>query len=624
MDKKACCSGAPTAHSKGDHHHSHHHGGAHDTHNHDDSKSAITCCSSHKSSLAPAAITSHRSHEDTHVHNSSSICLAVVREDGADVVIFDASGAPRTFKHKGDIRNLCFKTHGFGMADDLLTPCFDEDGNHGSPEEDCFCGIDTPHLHAHLYDPTVCQEHNVGDNSIHFLASQTLHPIQDTVDGDFSIGVSEYMPKECNSDQVSGHVKPSHKHHWRRMHKVKHDDHVDYLVHNTETGDLHLEHPCGDCGKDDVHGSFRSVGQRRLKRSHGGDIKLLFFEVAQSPFSLLEYFHSAFELRSDRVAAVTPLRTSPRSSSQKSLPKATSKKTTVSSTLFCSRICCASECPAINKILTPLPGVDKILINVTMKQVIVKHDPLIVSAADLEKALNKENMGASVKRDGAIAAGISTSSTSERMGRSQFYVANICCASEIPAINAIVDTIQGVKSVSVNTTTKTVYVDHDCSAVSARTICDALNDQSFGAEVRFDAATSATSARSTFVESKLTLQLDADPDTEILTAFLSGFDSSQMESFYVDVPSKNITVSHNPFSLTAQAVAQALQSETGLLVSVCIDGADPERWKLPKLVDQPDDLEKDELLTFPKPFVLLSGALWIVSMMHYQGGKWYV
>jgi hypothetical protein len=69
---------------------------------------------------------------------SSSLCLAVIRETGADVILFDKSGVPRTFRYNGtkeDFSKLCFDSHGMdGWMSHLLTPCFDEDGNHGNPE----------------------------------------------------------------------------------------------------------------------------------------------------------------------------------------------------------------------------------------------------------------------------------------------------------------------------------------------------------------------------------------------------------------------------------------------------------------------------------------------------------
>ena len=86
----------------------------------------------------------------------------------------------------------------------------------------------------------------------------------------------------------------------KRLHKVQHDDHVDYLMHNAETGQLHLEHPCESCGQDDVHGRFKAVGKRRIRKS-GSDIQMQFFEVAARPFNVLDCLTDLFEVSSDRV-----------------------------------------------------------------------------------------------------------------------------------------------------------------------------------------------------------------------------------------------------------------------------------------------------------------------------------
>ena len=177
-------------------------------------------------------------HPFTLQDDDSPVCLAVIREDGGDIVLFDASGKPRAFRYKGDIRNLCFETHGSSMADDLLTPCFDEDGNHGEPEESCFCGEDGPHLHAHLRDS--CGGQGNKTDNINYLATHILHPIDESTDTDDSVcnlGVSESLPKDCNADKISelgvqSDERPTRcKSHSRRVHQVRHDDHIDYLVH---------------------------------------------------------------------------------------------------------------------------------------------------------------------------------------------------------------------------------------------------------------------------------------------------------------------------------------------------------------------------------------------------------
>lgn len=667
------------------------------------STSTSTCCTNDHT---------HEDHEDQHHHyddSDSPLCLAVIREDGGDVVLFDASGRPRSFDFKGDIRNLCFDTHGItgSFVDDLLTPCLDEDGNHGLPEESCFCGVDTPHLHAHLRDPRTCNDNDGNEkpsgksskmeDKLSYLASQTLHPLDMDMDKDnnttkaleaekgiplFNLDVSENLPKACNPKEESHEHEHEHEHdkdncdheshklknplRRRRMHKVRHDDHDDYLVHNPTTGELHLEHPsCNDCGQDDVHGRFRSVGKRKLQREgkgvsgSTGSIRIQFFEVAPPRTGPLHTILDAFELTSDRVAAVEHIMqlestTTPDKSKQKSgpsrpefwgiPPKAEPAKVstfitsgnvnvddktekTVRSTLVCSRICCASEIPMINIAMDKLgAGIHKVMINVPLKQVIVDHYPNHISAKEIESALNKNHLGASVKRDGGAGMAAPTSATVTK-GRSHFFVQHICCASEIPAINSIVEPIKGVSAVSINVTTKMVYVDHDTGFVSAQDVCDALNQQGFGAQVRHDFSAAAASAQSMFVRSTLTFeqQQDAvDPDTQALTVFLRTFDASQLESFLVDVPAKTITVVHNPLGLSAQTIAVQLLEPTGIKASVLLDGADGKLWDIPAVSGDAslDGMEGDEPMTYPSPAVVLSGVFWLVSMLSFIPGDW--
>ena len=112
-------------------------------------------------------------------------CIAVVRPDHSAVDVYDVKGRSRTFRPARKMRSggvvaaasadgagainevaprICFSTHDVGNgADGLLSPCFDENGEHGEPEETCFCGIDDPHLHAHIYDPERCGDTDIGN-----------------------------------------------------------------------------------------------------------------------------------------------------------------------------------------------------------------------------------------------------------------------------------------------------------------------------------------------------------------------------------------------------------------------------------------------------------------------------
>lgn len=518
-----------------------------------------------------------------HQQSPPSLCLAIVRENGTDVVLFDASGKPRTFKYKGNPGKLCFSSHGAVGADELLTPCFDEDGMHGVPDESCFCGIDTPHIHAHKHDSVKCTEEpeesacsskkkKQTEADVGYLASVTLHP-SDNDEAMPQFEVSETHPQECNSEVISQHLTDhgfTRDKLGRRVTKIQHGDHVDHLVHNETTGDLHLEHDCNNCGDDDLHGTFDLMGKRKLE----GDVQLHFFQSSAKPFSIrdafgLESLSHVFDTTSDCVNVIRPSIKHKQNCCLDPTCKASLREKTASeriddccasgshdhahghapakkddcyasgspaharhhapakkddccsggicsttktvhlgipeppegkevrSTFHCAGICCASEIPLISTVLEPKDGVSNVVINVPVKQVMVDHDPSLISAEDINKILNAGGFGSTLKCDGAA--------TTDNTGRSHFFVEKICCASEIPAIKKILEPKAGVSKVSINVTAKMVYVDHDTTVVSAQALCDALNVDRFGAHLKRDGAPtrSNTVGRSHFFVEKI-------------------------------------------------------------------------------------------------------------------------
>merc|ERR1712194_553431 len=126
----------------------------------------------------------------TRSKNTSTTTISTVLPFfGRTVDIFDVDGIARSFG-TGDVRSnysgqkLCFSSHGHVNVDSLLTHCFDEEGKHGEPEDDCFCGVDDPHLHAHVHDPARCSEDHQSDKNneeadVMFLSKLTLLPTDD-------------------------------------------------------------------------------------------------------------------------------------------------------------------------------------------------------------------------------------------------------------------------------------------------------------------------------------------------------------------------------------------------------------------------------------------------------------
>jgi hypothetical protein len=175
--------------------------------------------------------------------DTKPLCLAVVRESGSELLLFDASGASKAFRLQGNTEKLCFSTHGHVHAADLLTPCLDEDGLHGLPDEGCFCGVETPHIHAHVHDPKKCDGSDSNFKDFTYLAKVTLHPSEDQLE----LEESSQLPNQCNSEDITGRfrdsgvvssAKSSHGASilGKRMYQIQHGEHLDYLVHNEGTG----------------------------------------------------------------------------------------------------------------------------------------------------------------------------------------------------------------------------------------------------------------------------------------------------------------------------------------------------------------------------------------------------
>ena len=338
--------------------------------------------------------------------NKSLKCLAVIHPGESAVDVFDTTGRSKTFRvsnYKGkDIsgKKLCFSTH--GAADDvggMLTPCFEGSGKLAETEDGCRCGIDTQHLHAHVYDPEVCGVDENGANCSssaakskatdwRFLSQVTLHLDDNKEESISYMPITASMPKVCNSDVLHKQLankglKLSHWLRWRnggtacgeksycgvkcrrhRLYPVQHEDHTDYLIHNEATGGLHMEHPnCDSCGDVDIHGRFRLVHTRSWMGDKSSRINLHVFEVHEEPFHLFDLLSGLFELESSRVLAATAV--------------VEDSSSRVGRSQFSVKgICCASEIPQVESILRPLFGISKISVNPTTKMgeiELIKH-----------------------------------------------------------------------------------------------------------------------------------------------------------------------------------------------------------------------------------------------------------
>ena len=523
---------------------------------------------------------------DSPGEKSHLTCLAVIRPDNITVDVFDVNGRSRAFRCKNKMFNnklmsnkLCFSTHGAG--DGLLTYCFDKNGEHGEPEEECVCGEEEPHLHAHIHDPDVCgggicgegidnRAKNKKTSNWRFLSQLTLHLVDeenDTPDGAASMPITSNLPNQCNSSTLQQHLSEKGlqvvhreccasdekknecvKH---RMYKVQHEDHTDFLVHNEASGQLHLEHPCETCGDNDIHGRFRLLHTRswlgdetNTSKGKSKEIRLHFFEPHREPFNLLDVVSGLFELESCRVQVV--------------------------------------------------------------RREAMERRPSNTSSVALES----------------------------QRGKSQFFVEKICCASEAKQIRSLLSKVAGIHDVSINTTTKIVYVDHDFDQTSATDVANMLNAEKFGAHVRKDAALIAASntgvPTDAYVVSKFDISqvlsgLTADDQECTLDVIKSCLeqkfanDEIKHDSTTVDLLGQTLSVEHRPYFLTASGIMDVLDSHL-FDVDIIHDGGADGMWALALM-----DVEKDtvdEHKTSVRPTIILSGIFWIISMFSLIGGNW--
>lgn len=435
-------------------------------------------------------------------------CLAVIRPDHTSIVIFDAKGTPKSFRSdSAQLSKLCFSSHDAGPnVDGMLMHCFDSKGVHGVPLEDCVCGVEEPHLHAHIHSD-MC-DGDIGESTKkkrinwRFLSQVTLHLDKDDV---HNVPINPSMPKECNSAAMKSHLQEQglvlaardccdqnssndcEKH---RKYKINHGDHTDYLVHDEESGGLHLEHPCGECGENDIHGRFHLMHTRswlddNVTKNDHKEFRVHFFQEPHAePFRLMDAFSQLFELESSRVHAVRvvdDLLVERRPSTV-----STAGETKVGrSQLFVEKICCASETRQIQSLLK-VTGVVEVLVNTTTKIAYVDHDPSIISADDIAGILNAQKFGAYVKKDCAVELATLSGIPTDVIVVSKFRVEYELRVSETNDRSTTLDVITAcvkerfpkegeVASLSIDSSNDVLIVEHNPYYLTAKCIANALD-----------------------------------------------------------------------------------------------------------------------------------------------------
>ncbi|VEU38335.1 unnamed protein product [Pseudo-nitzschia multistriata] len=178
-------------------------------------------------------------------------------------------------------------------------------------------------------------------------------------------------------------------------------------------------------------------------------------------------------------------------------------------------VCCASEIPAIRKIVKPLKGVAVVNVNLTTKVVYIQHNCKVIHAPAIAKTLTGQGFPARIVRDGASSVrfatgnrntGVNVNSTGsgthtengtaspsndaavaeflDRIGKSNYVESTLALGGltrrhQVRAIETAVSKAFlrfQVRAVYPSAVSETIKVEHDPNLVSAREIRDFLEE----------------------------------------------------------------------------------------------------------------------------------------------------
>jgi len=299
----------------------------------------------------------------------------------------------------------------------------------------------------------------------------------------------------------------------------------------------------------------------------------------------------------------------------------------VRSQLYVQGICCASECPSINKIVKPIVGVSKVQINIATKMVHVQHEPEKVTADEIALKLLSQGFSCCVYKDGENELSVQSAS----VGRTTLHINVVMSKKDVDAIQKQLGFMTGVKRVGVNVTEGIVYVEHDVGQIKANRLQSQLQPfyaNSVAMDGQDELVERASSgllmvAPSKFVESTLSLNNFMPDHVQILEqTFRQNYIPAKLRAFYPHLPSKTVKVEHDPSMLKAEAIADLLQSQ-GIEAVVTING-DEEGLILPLMEDYDTPVyggmtpENNSGLRLN---VILSGLFWFVSILSFMGDE---
>ena len=177
-----------------------------------------------------------------------------------------------------------------------------------------------------------------------------------------------------------------------------------------------------------------------------------------------------------------------------------------------------------------------------------------------------------------------------------------------------------------------VIVDHNVDVIPAVAIASVLNAQGFITVIKSDAALTIEQTgipTDVFVNSEFdvttvledTKKDDCDKIAEVIQGCLvQKFTQNQVKNVSMNEQKKLLTISHNPYYITAPGIVKALSTYM-YEVEIVSDGGADGTWALSSMRSETEERIEHQHSKV-RLTVVLSGVFWVISMFSYIGGDW--
>ena len=293
-------------------------------------------------------------------------------------------------------------------------------------------------------------------------------------------------------------------------------------------------------------------------------------------------------------------------------------------------ICCASEVPAVRRIVKPLTGVANLQINILNKIVHVQHDAALISAMEIAQKLTEDGFPAKVKQDGSASA--VAKQRVPHHGRTVLHVRGDLSDGDVPRVQDLLRPLPGISRIAFSVSDALIHIDHDLCTVTSEQCQQALSPY-FECQIQSNphqaignpetAALFDGVRRSRFVESTIHIErLTTEQIGQVKTLLRDIFEETRVRAVYPNPSSRTIKVEHDPELASILEICGALTSRGVMNVYVAVDGEEAGFY-LPESSPSSGFLKAEDEPSFLRVHanVWVSGIFWILSLISYTEGR---